>query len=525
MAKWILLVLITFLNHSLLAQVNLNLKEAFKSYKLGSYQNTIERLNQVSGNNTILGSKFYLQGLSHSRLKQFDEAIVSFKKALSYNNSAKDLNYEYAQALYAASELEQSRKKFHQSYKRKYKTAVSLYYMGNISQLLEEHAKAHKYFENILKVEKEDKKLRQVARLQMAESTLALAEGKSSIARIVEKKVIPELDKAIKVDKSSDVAFDIERRKEQLKDKYGLNPHKLKNGRNLSKKKLTVYFSQKLSYDSNISLSTDLPSTQRTSSADSYILTTSGFVKYRLVTKQRWTHSPELRLTNNHHTDRDNSAVFQNDSRTIAPAFRNTYEFQINKKPAAFLFDVEYNYTQRDRDLTESKIFYGRTIGGLIGLKMKAWGGELTGKLKKSDYTSYTPDNDTKTTTAQFTHVTVLPEKKLLILLMIGTFTDAYNVPNNSTDSFLFKIDYIKSDFVPNYSINPSFTLTMLDTKLQKLTRGTEKTYTPGIKFTKQSGKNLKLLLSYNYEKKTSLDEGSFAYTKHVGSFELKYTF
>jgi len=467
-AKWMLLLISIILIHPVWGQTNFRLKAAFKSYKSGSYNQALIDLKSVSGDTELLGSKYYLEGLANSRLKQFDQAIVSFKKAVKYKNNARDLQYEYAQALYAANELEQARKFFYRSYKKRYKTPVSLYYMGNISQLLEEHAKAYKYFRNILKIEKKDKKLRQVAKFQMAECLLSRADGKENIANIVEKKVIPQLDRAFAVDETSDAAYDIDRRINELKNRYGLNPNKLKNGRNISKNRLVAHVSQKLSYDSNISLATDVPSTQRTSSADSFILTTAAYAKYRFVSSQRWTYNPEIRFTNDHHTERDNPDVFQNDSRTIAPALRNTYEFQINEKPAAFLFDIEYNYTQRDRDLTESKIFYSRTLGSLLGLKLKVWGGELSAKFKFSDLSSYTQDNDSKTKTAQFTHVSVLPIKSLLIVLFITTLTDTYNVPDNSTDSFLFRVDYIKVDVIPNYSINPSFSLTLLDTKAQK---------------------------------------------------------
>ena len=59
----------------------------------------------------------------------------------------------------------------------------------------------------------------------------------------------------------------------------------------------------------------------------------------------------------------------------------------------------------------------------------------------------------------------------------------------------------------------------------QKATRGTEKTYNPGITFTKDLTKVLSGKLDYNFTFNSSKDKANYNYRKHVITTGVQATF
>ena len=119
-------------------------KKASENFKQGKYRSTILELDTVLNRQgeakklgkSKLGLIYYWKGICHNRLQEFPEAISSFDQALNYDYSPVDLNYEYGQALFASDKLQEARLQFKESLRKKFKRAVSLYYIAFISREL-----------------------------------------------------------------------------------------------------------------------------------------------------------------------------------------------------------------------------------------------------------------------------------------------------------------------------------------------------------------------------------------------------
>lgn len=500
-----------------------NLAVGYTLFKKGSYYQVIDMMKKIK-DKSLYSSKYYLLGLSYSKLQVFDEAAKNFKRAVKYRAKNTELYYELGQALFANNDLEMARKSFMRSFKKGYKKVTSLYYMAYISQILEEFKQAKKYYGKLTNNTKADIGLRQIARFQLAEVLTALNQNKSDDRSIVVKYILPQYQKALKLDAESDLAADIKKRIQELRKQYRLDPNLMINGRTLPKKRYTVKFSQKLKYDDNITLATDLPTTTSTQK-ESFVSDSSLLVKYQMPFVNRYVITPEVRLSSTLYGDRDTKEVFKNDTTFIAPALRTRLEHTVFGKMASLIFDIEHNVTNRDRGEVKNQIFFGRTTSFVFGEKFRLFSlGDTTFKVKRKSYTSYDSSNDYDGTTFQLTQIMSRTNGHLLLLLFINDMTRMKSSSTQDTDSYTLRADYIMPKYFMGYDVHFGFSTNFLDTKEQSSTRGTEKTYTPSVEISRKLSKSIAYALVYDYTKKTSQDS-TFSYTKQTFTFELKLNF
>jgi tetratricopeptide (TPR) repeat protein len=511
------------------------LANAFKFFKTGSYTEAIESLSNITnGDDKLMGTRYYLEGMCHNRSQRFDLAMDSFQKAISYGNKTKDLYYEYGQALFANSELEKGRKAFEYSARKvHYKIPMSYYYVAHISQILEEHQRARDSYLKLLQHQKKlprserDLKLAQVAQFQLSESIMVLAETKNPLTagRIAEKKVIPLMEKSIKIIPKAPLVADIEKRIEELRKKYFLDPDLMKNGKVLSRPRWNLSFSQEAAYDSNITLSTNLPTTQATQ-ADSFIHYSTLSGDYTWQVANRYIIKPNLKFKNTVHGDRTTSAVYKNDAYNVSGGIKTSREHMLFGQRASLIFNADYSYIAQDSDSTKNRTMFSRATTYTLGEKFKFFSaGNTSIKIKYKDYYGYLYTLNKKTKTLAMDQLIITKSGRLFILLFSGDFNDLYNSPTSSTDTYLFRCDWLAPNFWPKYTLNLAMALTITDTKLAKATRGTEKTYNPSVKVTKNVSANLAVTVGYSYTRNVSLDTTSYDYEKHVTNFELKYDF
>jgi tetratricopeptide (TPR) repeat protein len=518
-----------------LLKINLGLADeqaftnVFTEYKAGHYQDAINLLEKITDiESSKLALKDYWTGLCYSKLQQFDKAVIAYKSALRNKGVFEDLYYELGQALYATNDMEQARKSFALSAKKNnYKTDTSYYYVGHISQILEEYKNAKDYYDRVLDVPNADKKLLQVSRFQMAESMLSLADekyksDKDQIRPIVRKFILPQLEKAIKVDKDAEVVKEIEGRIAEIKKEYDLDPNYLKNGKKLPEKRYDLSLAQKVKYDSNVTLANDQPSTVA-SQKDSYVYETTAAGRYLYVIKNRYLVEPELRYTFTRYSDQDSPTVFTNDAYTVNPSIRTKYEHKLKDKDAAFLFDYDQTYTERDRLQLHDRIFYSRAQTFTFGERLKIFQGDSNIKLKFKDYNAYTDTLDSNTTSFNYDQTIINNLGHIVLILFIADYTRLVANTTSDTNSYLIRLDYIIPNFLERYLVDIAYSHTFLDTLEQYETRGTETTSTPSIKISQNFG-NLKATIGYDYTSNSSLST-TYQYTKHETHFELKYSF
>lgn len=526
------LVTYTLTNISLASEEQL--KEIYKNYVTGNFQLALQELDTFKTKDKKLqGTQFYWKALCNARLQKFSEAIRLFEQTKNFGFEALDLDYEYGQALYAMNQLDKARSAFEKSVNKGFKRPTSLYYVGHIAQIQEEYQIAKTAYEKILKDSESEVSLIQFARFQIAEVLLAMAEqkeekkeNKDELSKIVQKYILPQFEKAIAVNPDSQSAIDIKRRMEEVKKQHGLDPNVLKNGRQLPPQAWELSLSQKISYDNNITQATDLP-TVKTTQKESYIFDTELFAKYRWVFKRRFVANPEVRITRSKYGDQETPEVYTNDSYAFAPALRLRDEHKLFGEMASSLLDFEYNYTSRDRLSKHQYLYYGSAWTESIGEKFKFFsGGETTLKIKFKQYTAYDSNLDSKSITPSISQIFFLPKLKHLLLVLIQSDMTTVNDDTQSADNHLFRFDYIVPEFYNNFwSLQASFALTLTDPKIGKETRGLEKTYNPSLKLTRNISPACQASLSYDYTKKNSKDEATYAFTKNVTALEIRYSF
>lgn len=503
-----------------------DLSEFYKHFKKGEYLKAQDIIGRIPYDEAFEGTRYYLLAITFKYLQQHDLAVPNFKKAIQLGKKSEDLFFEYGQSLFAINELEAARRAFRISYKAQFKEAYSLYYIAHISEILEDHNKVKSNYAKILKNPEAEPEIKQVAYLRLAELIYEQTKNKFYAENYIADYVVPLLNRGLAIDPESDNGKEIQSRYDEILLKQNMHPLLLENGRLLSRQGDNLFFTQSFEYDNNVTLESDSPSQTNTATdIASWYSRSDFFYSKRFVGGKHYVFTPELRLTHTHYFNRDNSQIFQNDSYSIAPALRGSYNFSWNKKRAELLFELDYNYTARDIYGIEERKFYGRSTIYSLGLRRKFFDkGDTTIKLRSRNLSSYLEELSGKTTTLYADQLWIRENGHIIIGLAIY---DMYR-PNSetlSTNSLLLRTDYLMPQFWQGLDLNLSGSINFLDTMEQADTRGTEKTYGLEVRLQKRWNKKWRFGVGYNYAKNTSLDEENFSYTRSLWSLEARYSF
>ncbi len=516
---------------ALLISTNLyanSLEEFYKYFKNGQYPKALLSLESYSPQDNSLASKAYLSGLSYSRMQEYDKAITEFIKAIVQKNKSSDLYYEYGQALYATNELKKAREAFKASAALKYNRPASLYYVAHISQILEEYAMAREYYVKAIKDRKSDAKMKQIAQFQLGETLFSIARTKSkspsTLYRRVDRYILPMFTSAYNLDKRSSLAPEINQRISAIMQEFDLDPNVLANGRKINPKRYNLSFSQKVRFDNNISLvneENDVKESMKSSS----IYETELHGSYDFVLKKRFIISPDARLTYTKHANQKDAEVYQNDSLVMNFALKNKYEHKVLDLPASLIFDIDYSTTQKDWQAQKKKEFYAKSTTFTLGETFNYFDfGDTSFKIKRKNFIGANIDINNHTTTFSADQTIFLPIQHLVVLLLEANLIDNFNAKESSTNTFLFRTDYIIPEIFETYTLGTALAVNMTDTKAQKKIRGTEMSWNPSIDLSKDLFENSKISLNYDYTKSTS-DSPQYAYGKSVYTAEFSYSF
>jgi len=500
--------------------------QVYSKLEKGEYESVIKLLDQSKlKSKKFLSTKNYLKGISYARLQDFENSVDYFKRAVKTGNKTADIYYEVGQGLYALNELEQSRKAFYRSAKLNYQVSQSYYYIGHISQLLDEHKNAKNYFSKILKRKDASENLIQIARFQLSESLLHLARTKSDTKSYVKRYILPQLNKALEINKKSATGRDITRRIAEIKKEFGLDPNLLVNGRRIPDKKITATLSQAFAYDNNFTLSNDLPGNLQTKQ-DTFVFTTVANVDYTAVFKRRYLITTGLNLENESHGNRQTSDVYSSDSYTLTPSVETKFAHKLFNKPANLLFNLEYEYKAKDKNGIKEKSFNNRTISFDLGEKFRVIKyGDTTVKFGRDQFRSYDELLNFDKTSISIDQL-VYYRGKMYLLYFQTDKSDYFNNIANSTKNTLIRFDYISPEILPKINLNLGLSRTWLSYEdvSKSVARGTETTTDVITKFTKTVSKIVSADFEYIYTKNSSELEDS-SYTKHETKFQVNLNY
>jgi tetratricopeptide (TPR) repeat protein len=498
-------------------------------YKMGQYNKALIALEQLDSKNFTNGQLAYLQGLCFSKLQEFDLAIKSFEKAVSLKNENEDLQYEYGQALYAANELKAARKAFKISALKKFNISASIYYIAHISQMLEEYPEAKINYIEVISNSNTDQKLKQIARFQLGETILLGSKARTigmneTDVNNVTKFVLPLMNEAIATDKSGLVVPEIEQRIQEILKEFDLDPNLLRNGKKISPKRYNGYFSQKIKFDDNISLTNEENNVSQ-SKKGSLVSESEIQGKYDLVLKKRVILTPEFRFNFVQHSDQTHSEVYQNDSLSLNANLKNKVEHLINANPASFLIDLEFSKIMKDWNSKHSREAYSDALTLGIGESFNYFHfGDSTFKIKRKNYIGKTTSNSNHTVSISADQIVSLPSKQLIIALFETDFINNYNNSSSNTDTYLFRLDYLIPEIFPKYTLGFGMATTLTNTLLQKSSRGTELMLNPSIDISKNISEKVKISINYDFTKNNSKNS-EYDYKKHVIYTEFRFSF
>ena len=512
------------------ASKNVIFKEASNLFLQGKYQATASELSNVetqlnqskSTNKSLQGLIAYWKGICYNKTQDFPEAIAQFDKALGLNYSPEDINYEYGQALFASEKLSEARLQFRESLKKKFKRAVSLYYIAFISKELGEKKKAVTFYKAIEKLDAaEAMEVKQAAEMQIGDIYLEQVEKHPDAFKAVETYVIPQYKLAYEVDRDSSLAPQIKEKIRSLEAKYDLVLFKLRNGRPTL---IPSYFARvALEYgmDSNVTFSPTEQQVAESNKASPFVRTDM-MGKYTFYYKNYLSISPEFRFNYTRYMNREPD-IYRNDNYLLAPALRTGYEHTVNNKPATFLFDYDFNQARRDIDAEEELKFAFRSHSLMIGERFQYFkGGESTLRLRHRLFDSYLDTSDSKTTSLVYEQIVSFPVNTLIIY-------SSYDVTRVEDDIFDSNSLTMRGDVIMGRVrdwFTPSVGLGITRTDpINNSERGIEYMINPSARLSKTLKKNLRGNLKFDYQDYKSDDEENFAYKKYVYSFELEYVF
>lgn len=502
------------------------LEAFYLQFKTGNYQAALQELALIQASSEFEPTRNYLMALTYKNMQKHVEAIPHFKRAIKLGKNSEDLFFEYGQSLFAINELDKAKRAFRISFEKGFKPDICLYYIAHIGEILEDPKAVKVNYIKLIKDKRTEPGMRQVAYLRLAELIYNRVKDKFYAHNYIAKYVVPLLDKGKAIDPKSSTASEIDSRYDEILLKHNMHPLLLDNGRMLSRQATTITFTQQYQMDDNVTLESDAPGVATTNTdQSSAILNSDFYYAKRFVGGKYFVHTPEIRLTYSEYLNSTNPEVFQNNSYTIGPAFRGSYNFSWNKKRAELLYELDYNYTARDKNQEGTRTFFGRSFTYTLGLRKRFLkNGDTTIKLRQRDLTSFSTGISGTTTTLYVDQLFVRENGDIIVGLFV---TDFYRPENelNATDSYLARIDYLMPRLFLGIDVNLSASLSMLDTKLQSDRRGTERNTTFGVKVQRRFSNRWRFGLTFNRIQNSSADVENFSYTKTVTGMELRYSF
>lgn len=493
--------------------------EDFESLFLsGNYAKALEAIIQ----DETIQDRSYQLALCYARLQAFDKAIPLFEKAIEEKTQKNDLYYEYGQALYASNELKKARNAFTLSAQMNFNPAPSLYYVGHISQMLEEYKLAYTTYNQIIKKYPEDKKIRQIAQFQQAETILLLMKDKN--ATNIAKHVLPLLKEGQSTDPETSVAKDIERRYRELLVEYQLDPDLLANGRRISSRRWDASISQKVKFDDNVTLSNFENNTTQTKK-ESFLFDTDIYYKQIFLLEKIFIIAPEVRFTFSQYGDQTNSEVYQNDAYILNASLKNKYEHKMFTRPASLIVDIDYTKSGKDSNKTHNRDPYSQSLNFTLGESFTYFNaGDSTIKFKRKSYTGTDASINNYTYEMSVDQTLALSNQNLIIMMFNASTVDNYNNQTMNTNSYLARVDYIIPEIFSHHTLNLAIAETVTDTKLQYENRGTETSLNPSIDISREINEHAKISANFDFTSNTSKST-EYSYQKHVISMEFKYVF
>jgi hypothetical protein len=507
----------------------------FKNFENGKYTKVINTLKKLqkrvqlksTRGKDLQGLIYYWSGISYNRLTEYDKAEISLRKAIKLKYKSKDLQYEYGQTLYVQDKYKKARIAFKRSVQAGYKKAVSLYYIGFISQELKDYKKAVSFYNMIEKLDDEEKdEIIQAARMQVGDIYLRRVERLPDTFKAVEKYVIPQYKKALSWNPKSSLASDIQKKIETLQRKYELILFKMRNGRNTARPPYYMKASILYGVSDNVN-GIDEDSKKSLASEEDYsssYVTSSFFGRYSFYPNSVFSYAPEFSGSYTSYNS-DSTEIIINDNYFWKTALKSNYEHVYNDAPATFYMDFDYTYNADDADADETMAFSSTVIGFTFSEELQLW--KNNPSTFRYGYTSKDADNIAASTSGHaFTFEQIMLLKSTTLFSYNNFTTTRYSDEDSlglNTNALTLRLDAI---FPTLWGLfNPTLYGSYLSTNyIEDTDKGVTSLITYGINMNRPLWSKLYLTVDVSMGSQTgTLD--SDTYNQQVMTFNIDYIY
>ncbi|MBC74911.1 MAG: hypothetical protein CME64_02760 [Halobacteriovoraceae bacterium] len=508
------------------------LQEIYSSYEKGEYEEAISLLANVSKNfenhsknhENLKGLINYWQGLCYVRLNEFEKGIDKLRLAIKENYAASDVYYEYGQALYASLELKKARIAFKKSVEAKYKMAVSMYYIGFISQEIGDLKTAASFYNAIEKLPLDEKKdVVQAARMQLAQIYLDQVREKGMGAVAIEEYVLPMYRKALKWDEESSLAVEIKAKIESIQRRYNLVLFQLRNGRPTARPAYFLKTNIKYSIDDNVNAyDKDTLETLKEEEYSSSLYEVGAFGRYTFYPNSSFSLSPQFNFGYTKYLSEE-SAITRNDNYFFTGTLQTTYEHFFNEAPATTYLDIGYTYNADDIDEDESLEKSDTVASVTLSEQLQIW------KNNPSTFRLRYAQTNAEDANNELSSYGVVYEQAIAALNSLFYLYTAYDkntyAERTSEDnvSTTIRLDALMPDVYNLFNPNLYASTFSVDYE-NDAERGTTTLNTIGLNLNRPVGKNWFLYVDYAVSSQTGNNDTD-NYEKQVVTVNLDYIF
>lgn len=516
--------------------VNLNRRkivtEITKIFEKGEYLKTAQAILDAEKklyyhkklNRKVRGRLNYMKGISYARLNEFVLSIRAFERALQAKFKSDDIYYEYGQALYADEKFLKARLAFKKSVKKRYKIAVSLYYIAYISQQMKDYKKAVAFYDLIEKLPNEEKKdVIQASRMQVADIYLEQIKEVSDKEKSIKEYVLPQYRKALDWDHSSSMAFDIRSKIERLERQFGLVLFKMRNGRLTNRPPYILSTTYTYGMDNNVNGKNLTTLTNPENEAAAYHQL-SVFGRYSLYPNNIISIAPEFSLDIQRYVSED-SSIYANNRNTYSFGGTINYEHSYFKRPATFSVNASYGATQNDSDedkvIEPSDTSLSFTVSEELEF-IKNWPSTFRYRLTNiKDANNVLNGNTTNLIWEQLVLMRYLT--LFTYMSLDSTHYDTAAAQASDTSGYTARLDLIFSSLLGLFDLNLFTSLTSTNFVNQPA-KGTLVLSSMGAGLSYKMTKKWYLSFNYNLDSQKA-DLTSDVFSKTLSTFSLNYVY
>lgn len=504
----------------------------FKMYDSGKYDEAISGLDRVQNNITvhlknrkdIQGLIYYWKGLCNIKLNEFEKANGFIEKAIENKFITDDIFYEHGQSLYALDKLKKARIAFKKSVRKKYKMAVSLYYIAYISQQLKDYKKAVAFYNAIEKLDdKEKADVLQAARMQVADIYLKQVEKMPNTFRSVEKYVVPQYEKALAVDKKSKLADDIREKIRTVQKRYNLLLFKMRNGVPTVEPRHFLKLNYLYGTNNNVNaLDADSLDGLEAEDYSASYYNTGLYGRYTIYPNNSYSVSPELSIDYTKFIS-DSAYIKPNNTLTYKAGLQINYEHIYKETPATFYINLDYAINEDDADADNTLAKTSTTTSFTFSEGIQIWAGNPSTFRYKFSSTTAEEETESSTTNSLIWEQLINRGSQTFFFYTAFDMTSYAEAETSNNNGITLRVDWI----LPTLwgVINPNF---FVSDKMTNYIENTDKGITSLISYGVSLNRPIsqKWYMTFDYVMDSqSGKEDSDIYTANKMSLNLDYIY